>query len=278
MIIYIAGGGSGNNNYIWRDNHKQPKKAMDIFIAGLYSEKNRANYQGDFKDRIAVLESFFYIKEWMLPYIENYWDFMLDSGAFTYFGTGDNDLVDWVEYTERYGRFVREHNIRKFIELDLDNLIGIEKTRGLRNRLEDIVGRRSIPVWRPFRGIDYYHEMIENYDYIALSASGAYDSKWTRKNKSSDVIEKMIHLAHQNNTKIHGLGYTKIPMLKRHRFDSVDSTAWLYGNRGGFLYKFNGQNFDKIKKPKGTRLNARATALHNFREWVKFQQYAKDNL
>lgn len=249
---------------------------MDIYLAGLNGDNNRANSNNDFKDKIYVLESFYYIQDWMLPYIKNHWNFLLDSGAFTFFGKKGN--VDWYEYLDRYIDFINKHDIKLFFELDLDNLIGIEKTRNLRSYLEQKTGKQSIPVWRPFRGMDYFYEMVENYNYIAISASGQYDSKWTRSDKGISIISKLLKIAHKNNCKVHGLGYTKTDGLFKLKWDSVDSTAWIYGNRGGFLYKFNGQTIDKIQKPKGTRLKSKAVAIHNFKEWIKFQKYAKQNL
>jgi len=251
-------------------------REMNVYLAGLSSEKNRANSNNQFAQKIHVLESFHYIQEWMLPYIKNDWNFMLDSGAFTFFGKGGN--VDWVNYIRKYAQFINNNKINLFFELDLDNLIGIERTRDLRKLLEDLTGKQPIPVWRPFRGVGYWHEMIRDYDYVAISASGAYDSAWTRKDNAIPVLGKLLKQAHEQGTKVHGLGYTKLDGLIKLPWDSVDSTAWIYGNRGGFLYRFNGKTIDKIKKPEGTRLNAKAAAIHNFKEWVKFQKYADANL
>ena len=85
MEIYLAGGATGNNNHIWRDNSKtNPEKPMEIFLAGTHAENNRANSEGDFKQKISILESFYYMNDWMLPYIKEHWNFLLDSGAFTF--------------------------------------------------------------------------------------------------------------------------------------------------------------------------------------------------
>jgi hypothetical protein len=63
--------------------------------------------------------------------------------------------------------------------------------------------------------------------------------------------------------------------MTEYHFDSVDSTAWLYGNRGGFIFIFDGKTLQKRKCPPGKRLKSRAAAIHNFNEWVKFQKYAE---
>jgi hypothetical protein len=88
-----------------------------------------------------------------------------------------------------------------------------------------------------------------------------------------------IKEAHKRNTKIHGLGFTKLTKLSEYHFDSVDSTAWTTGNRYGYLYYFNGKTMVKKDVPKGYRLaDSRAAALHNYIEWIKFQKWADTHL
>ena len=64
--------------------------------------------------------------------------------------------------------------------------------------------------------------------------------------------------------------------MKKYHFDSVDSTAWLYGNRGGYLYKFNPRTglLEQLDK-EGCRLKSREVAVNNVNEWVKFGKYAE---
>lgn len=67
--------------------------------------------------------------------------------------------------------------------------------------------------------------------------------------------------------------------IKKYRFDSVDSTAWVTGNRFGAVYQFNGKTMEKHRKKDGQRLaDAKMTAIHNFAEWVKFSKYAEAKL
>lgn len=71
----------------------------------------------------------------------------------------------------------------------------------------------------------------------------------------------------------------EFPRLISH-FDSVDSTAWLYGNMSGSVYKFDANNgiMNTTKAPKGKQLISKAVALNNFTEWVRFQKYARIRL
>lgn len=295
MDIYLAGAATGNNNWIWKRFQEEPEKAMEVFLSAPHSNEMKAamdiylagsysrpfvneepRKQEDALDKIFVLESFYYISDWMLPYIKNHWTFMLDSGAFTFMNSAGKSQIDWDEYLERYAEFVKKNDIKLFFELDIDSIVGIKEVERLRFKLEQITGKQSIPVWHKSRGLKYWDKMAENYDYISI---GGIVSREIKKNEYH-VFHELIRRAKRINPKvrIHGLGFTNIQGMKKYKFDSVDSTAWIYGNRGGFLYKFNGQEMTKIDKPKGKRLKARVAAIHNFTEWVKFQKYAKSNL
>ena len=280
MIIYLAGGATGNNNHIWRDNAKSKNldEPMKIFLAGTHAEERRANSEGDFDQKISILESFYYMQDWMIPYIREKWDFLLDSGAFTFMSDKKNKGgVDWMDYLKRYINFINENDIKLFFELDIDSIVGLKEVEKMRSILEKETGKKSIPVWHKNRGLKYYEKMCDDYDYIAIGASGQNDSKWTRKGEESiRVLNQLCDIASKKGAKVHGLGFTSLKDIERIKFYSVDSTAWLYGNRGGFLYYFNGITLIKENKPKGFRMNAREVAVHNFREWVKFQQYAKN--
>ncbi len=259
--------------YVW--NTKEGINAMKIFLAGTNS---RPYIHTEQEQNICVLESFYYMQDWMKPYIRKHWDFLLDSGAFTFMGNNDTNTIDWNAYLTKYIDFINEMDIDHFLELDIDSVVGIKKVEELRARLEKETGKKSIPVWHPSRSLNYYHKMVEDYDYVALSLSGKYTSRWIRNSGGLNVISKLLDIAKKQNCKVHGLGYTKLNHLPKLKFHSVDSTAWIYGNRGGYLYQFNGKSIDKINNPKGKRLKSRAVAIHNFKEWVKFQKYAINNL
>jgi len=304
MKIFLAATNGTPAASVWRENKHNPKEAMKVFLAspqgwGKYAHDD---YHKDMKvymaaystpfggdsareaekqmreenaQKICVLESFYYMQDWMKPYIRDHWDFLLDSGAFTFMSDKKNSSgVDWDAYLTRYIDFINEMDIDNFFELDIDAVVGLKRVEELRARLEAETGKKSIPVWHKSRGKEYWLKMCEEYEYIALGASGLNDSKWTRKKGAENILYKLNEIALQNDCKVHALGYTSLPMLKKLPFYSVDSTAWIYGNRGGYLYQFNGKGIDKINKPKGMKLKSRAVAIHNFKEWVKFQQYA----
>lgn len=226
------------------------------------------------KSNINILESFYYKDDTVtkaIPYLNR---FMLDSGAFTFFTKGSKG-IKWEDYTERYGQYIKQNNIKLFFELDIDCIIGYERVLRLRDRLVRITGEQPIPVWHKSRGREDFIKMCQRYDYVAL---GGLAAKEIRRNEYK-FIPWFIDTAHRYGAKIHGLGFTNLEGLRKYHFDSVDSTAWVSGNRFGAIYKFNGRTMLKFDVPPGHKLSdARVVALNNFTEWVKFCKYAEQNL
>lgn len=247
---------------------------MKVFLAGIesFTEQERNFVQGN---GINGLASFFNMNTKtaeILPYLDN---FLLDSGAYTLFTSGRH--VDWIDYIKKYSEFITAYNIRHFFELDIDSLIGYDKVVVLRKKLEDLTGKPVIPVWHKSRGKERFIEMCEEYKYVAIGGIVSKEIKRTEY----PVFSYLINESHKRGCKIHGLGFTNMEGMKRYHFDSVDSTAWLAGNKFGFIYNFNGTDMVKSQVPKGHRLGKTAWSdarLHNLQEWKKFCNYAEVKL
>jgi hypothetical protein len=244
---------------------------MKIYLAGGGWDKI---WEGDKFYDFYHLKSFYGLKEKETKSLHKYKGFMLDSGAFTLF-SGKN--INLEEYVDKYIDFIKKHKIEQFFELDIFQVIGKEKTDLINNKIERVVGKQTIPVFHYFLGIDYYKQLCNEYNQIAISASGMYASKWTRQYPNK--LRKLIDYAHNKNVKVHGLGYTPLGKLDKMPFDSVDSTAWLSGNRFGMIYEWLGNEMRKINKREGKRLTEYDIIVrHNFYEWIKFSNYAEQNL
>lgn len=304
MIIYLAGGITGNLIGDW-------KNIMDLYLVSLNTKKKRlggiingflnygeAEYEeliqkdmnvylagndGYRKDRfkistkdLNILESYFYLRkqEWMFPLIKEFNSFLLDSGAFTFMSQAKNHQVDWDEYIEEYAEFINKNDIKLFFELDIDSIVGIEEVERLRAKLEKLTGKKSIPVWHVSRGHDYWLKMVKEYEYVAIGGIVTKEIK----PKHYPIFKQLIKEAHAQNCKVHGLGFTNLKGLTKYKFDSVDSTAWLSGNRFGSVYKFNGITMIKIDKKEGQRIKNKKTAMNNFIKWLKFCKYAEKYL
>ena len=273
MIIYLAG------------TYSRPfviEETMKLYLAG-----GNIGYKwvGDYNeiminDKPYILESFYYIKDqikWIMKMRPFFKDFLLDSGAFT-FMNNKGLKCDWDLYVQQYAEFINKYNIELFFELDIDSVVGLKEVERLRVKLETLTNKKCIPCWHKNRGLEYWRKMAKDYNYIAVgTTSKGLKSDGTTRGKLMAIMPKLLQIAKENNCKVHGLGFTNMEGMEKYKFHSVDSTAWLYGNRGGFLYQFNGETLDKIH-PKGLRLKGRAAAIHNFNEWIKFQKYAENNL
>lgn len=226
---------------------------------------------------VNILESFFALRNQtaFTDIIAKEDSLLLDSGAFSFLSQR-NVKVDFDKYLEEYAEFINKYDIKHFFELDIDSIVGLKETERLRAKLERLTNKQPILVWHKTRGKQYFIDMCKNYPYIAI---GGIVHKEINKSEYEKAFPWFIDTAHENNAKIHGLGYTSVN-LKRIAFDSVDSTAWIFGHKGGYLYYFDQKEgmMKKIKKPKEKkeqRLKTKESLLYNFNEWVKFSQYAK---
>lgn len=253
---------------------------MKIFLAAVeqhLSALKEYNCIGSLRDML-ILESFYYLRKTKndLDWIVNSENFLLDSGAFT-FMQQSNLACDFDRYTEEYAAFINKYDVKYFFELDIDSVVGLQKTEILREKLERLTGKKPIPVWHLSRGKEYFEWMCKNYSYVAFGGI-------LTDGLSSKTLEKyfpwFIKTAHKYGARIHALGYTSVN-LKNYAFDSADSTSWKHGNLNGSraLFLPNEKCIKSINKPKNTRaLNYKKLLAYNFSQWLKFQKFAETNM
>lgn len=301
MILYLAGGvqanikfcwqslltaiGGQTCKYIWQEHKGAGGALMNILGGGRYAhlprrtipvERGGGLYDDTIKKfNVAILESYYYADEWTektIPLISN---FLLDSGAFTFMSNSHKGKIDWKAYIDGYCDFINRNNVERFFELDIDSIVGYDNVLRIRKYIEEKTSKKCIPVWHKSRGKEEFLRMCDEYDYVAI---GGIVTKEIKPNEYP-FFTWFINEAHKRHCKIHGLGFTNLQGLTKYHFDSVDSTSWTTGNRFGSVYVFNGKTIVKYDKKQGQRLSdAKAVAIHNFNEWVKFQRYADKNL
>lgn len=256
MEIYLVPNG---NSILWMEKH----------VAGVREFLNEKQMPPP-KIDIDILLSFMYPNEDVIRLIPCFRNFFLDSGAFT-FAQGKRHQ-NFEEYTERYIEFVKKYKIQNFLEMDIDGIIGYEKVKELRKKIERGVGRQCIPVWHINRGKQEFLNMCDEYKYVAIGGIPRNAPEMWR------YFPWFIKQAHMRGAKIHGLGFTSFDGLKKYHFDSVDSSAWTVGNRFGCALLLEGGRIKRIQKPKGKEIRAVEMAVHNFGEWVKFARWARTHL
>lgn len=195
-------------------------------------------------------------------------DFILDSGAFTYMNGKDGSKVDWDDYVERYAKTINDYDIKNFIELDIDSVVGLQEVERLRKKLEHLTNKQSIPVWHKARGKDYWTRMCHEYPYIAI---GGIVTKEIKRSEYG-IFRFMINEAHKANARVHGLGFTNLKLLNQFNFDSVDSSS-CNPTRFGAVSFFNGLTIVNKKVPKGYRLDYVKATQRSFDAWVQYANY-----
>ena len=219
-----------------------------------------------------ILESFYSINNKdTIDRIRNHnkENFLLDSGAFTFM----NNLkgkIDFDKYLTDYIDFINKNDIKYFFELDVDVIVGYEKVKEMRRRLENETNKKCIPVWHRSRGLEEWNKLTKEYNYIAI---GGFAIKSIKKTEYK-YIPKLLEIAKKNNCKVHGLGFTCTKELKKYHFYSVDSTNWLSGGRFGQIHTFNGEFIESKSFENKRAKDYRQIDEHNLKQWIQFQKYA----
>ena len=247
------------------------KIGTKIFIASLHNYFNCLECKPK-----RLLESFYYIKkESFMDYVKNNFsseDFLLDSGAFTFIKQ-KSKKINFEQYIEQYIEFINKYDIKYFFELDVDVIFGHEKVKEIRKYIEQKTNKKTIPVWHKSRGIEEYIKLSKEYDYIAI---GGIVTKEIAK-KDYKILNPLIDIAHKNNCRVHGLGFTPMDITK-YNFDTSDSTSWKMAGRAGSILKFDGKRIIKIKRPEeysNKKIKHKVALDFSLQEWNKFIDYVE---
>ena len=188
------------------------------------------------------LMSYFYIRprvelaEFIRDHTE---EVMIDSGAHSF---QKGVKVDWVKYTEEYADFIRRFdrpNVVGYFEMDVDNIIGYDKVKALRNILLR-ASDKIIPVWHKNRGIQDFKEMCQSHKGKIVAITGF---------KNEDIKDhqylSFTKYAHECGCKIHCLGMTRKAILDTVPFDYTDSSSWSAQSRFGHMQSYGGRKVSK---------------------------------
>ena len=160
---------------------------------------------------------------------------MIDSGAYT---LQRGREIDYDKFVDKYIRFINKYSdyIDCFVELDIENVVGLERVEGWTDRIIKETGRQPIVVWHKERGWEYWKKMCKKYDYVGVSGVMKNQGKMAVENK---YLPLFLREAKKHNTKVHGFGLTRLKVLDKYRFESVDSTSWNAGSTYGVFFYFN---------------------------------------
>lgn len=224
---------------------------MKIFFAGAEHDEHRKILLDIGVKNILV--SYFYLQkkpeqkiEQMLKEMkENNVNIFLDSGAFTFMYAGEKPSFEELKaYTEKYSDFITKYKdyFEIYVELDVDKVVGFDKFLELRKIMED-KGLKPSPVHHyETRTNEYWETQCKEFEYLAMGSIAQGDQLNLSK------IAELINIADKYNRKVHGFGFTRIDILPKLNFYSVDSTSWLSGNRFGLTYLFTGNTLRQYNK------------------------------
>lgn len=225
-----------------------------------------------------VLLSYYYIKNKPRILEEaklNNMEVLLDSGAHT---LQKGVKVDYETFVDNYIKFINKYSkyIDYFVELDIENVIGLNKVEEWREKIQKQTKREPIIVWHRERGWNYWKQMCKQYSYIGFSGFVTINGKPEVPDKYIPIFLKE---AKKHNTKVHGFGFTK-PSLFKYPFYSVDSTSWLVGARYGYIYLQVRNNLKALNKKSfyrkyGRVFDFRGDTINrwNLLQWIKYANY-----
>ncbi len=252
---------------------------MKLYLSGVIECKNDFEEKGgliDFVefDKLHILETFYNVKNGDELFFDKCADFLMDSGAFSVMNSkAQRNKFDPMEYTKKYGKYVKDHNIKDFIELDIDGVYGIQIYKDCLHRLQDITGRDPIRVMHSWRGKEYFQELTKKKDFVCLGGIAGTQNI----NLARSCLQWFVDTAHENNCRIHGLGIGSSELIRKHNFDSVDSARWLTSMQFGHLYRFNGHELCKYPGSEGCKegehLTRKFSAWRALKEWAEYSKY-----
>nr|BDD44982.1 hypothetical protein 3 [Spirochaetaceae bacterium] len=252
---------------------------MRIHLASIEIGNRTQPIQTAVGDMLWNLSSYWYLRKTpkVWPVIQEHSESVLiDSGAHTF--QRSTTRTDFEGYTEEYADWIRKNdvpNVVGFFEMDIDRVVGYEEVLRLRKILHNATDK-IIPVWHKNRGVDDYRRMVQEYSGKWVAVTGF---------KNEDITDEQYWLfikeAWQYNTRVHGLGMTRMDILDRVPFDSVDSSSWSTG-----LTYYNLRKLRKQLKLKKTAVksdwkaafvmayrNAMATQRHYYARWKWLHQH-----
>ncbi len=129
--------------------------------------------------------------------------------------------LDYLEFIQEFG-----HYFNIIVEVDVDYIIGARKTRYMFERMRD-EGVDIRPVWHIPRGIDWWEEDCQKFDYVGI------EGQTRHRDDPVSFYNQMIRLAHKHKSKVHGFAMSAEKLLYQIPFDSVDSASWMISAANG---------------------------------------------
>lgn len=164
----------------------------------------------------------------------------VDSGAHSFFGyaegisaTGhksDGEMPDPHRYLRRYLEWLNRHRtlFDYFVELDIQEIVGQRVVDAWRKQITRLgLGERMIPVHHSCNTWDDWCRLVDTTPSRYVGVEGL------RRERKRLPYNKMIRYAYERGVRVHGFAFTRMGLLAKYPFYSVDSSSWTVGLRYG---------------------------------------------
>jgi hypothetical protein len=197
-------------------------------------------------------------------------NFILDSGAFSLFnGIKKLSYNDLKLYIDKYCDYINKYEIKQFVEMDIDSVIGYEEVKKINKYIESRVGRKPMYVYHIERGKADLEIACKENDYIMWGGIA-------KARVEEEVVNSFVDYCYDFGTKVHLLGYTPMELDKVKNLYSCDSSSWTMGGRAGNIFQFTNNRMDSFKVDEKKRVSFYQLNNHNLNQWIKYQHYLKD--
>lgn len=137
---------------------------------------------------------------------------------------------------------------------------GVDFTEWSRKKLREVAGDKLIPVWHVLSDDGEFTKfkalVADGYKYIGIGSDIKPD--WR-------PLRYIIDYAHERGVLVHGLGTSKVDILEKMPFDTVDSSTWISSARFG---QYAGQSY--TAKARKSQMGARELSRA-----AKFEEYVR---
>ena len=231
----------------------------------LLVEKNKKMFEIMLKAGVSGVLTAYPIKQDVIPVLCRFKTVFLDSGAYSL--QQHKHKINWDKYVVEYARFVKRNSdvFDEYVELDIDNRVGLKRVEEYRDFLTRYVGREPIVVWHMNRGKEYWLKMCEKYRYLGIPIR--FVSRTPVK-----VIKWFVDTAHRYGRRIHGFGVGN-RNLYFIGFDSIDTSSWGLGAvYGRYNISNRGLYLSDHLIPLQYSINREKNKMNSARTWAKLQK------
>ena len=186
--------------------------------------------------------------------------FLLDSGGYSARVHGiDIDVKTYAEYLNKY-------QIKFAFNLDvLDLKTSLDNFYYLLNHTKTfIMPVYHGPEWYDPRTRDLIDYYVDCFPFIALGGIAGREVSGENTNRFLSYVFNRT----KDKTMVHGLGMTRIPLLKKFPFFCVDSTSWLSMSRFGSSNYYT----KEMAKVRARKVNYRYNLTNDIQWWIKQEE------